>query len=140
MSDNPYHLERFVAAQAPVWDEVVTELRRGAKNSHWMWFIFPQIKGLGHSYTAQQYAIAARAEAEAYLRHPVLGPRLREATQLVLNVEGRSLHQIFGSPDDLKFCSSMTLFAHATADNQLFLDALKKYCGGRFDPFTLQRL
>jgi len=140
MSDNPYHLERFVAAQAPVWDEVVTELRRGAKNSHWMWFIFPQIKGLGHSYTAQQYAISARAEAEAYLRHPVLGPRLREATQLVLNVEGRSLHQIFGSPDDLKFCSSMTLFAHATADNQLFLDALKKYCGGRFDPFTLQRL
>lgn len=140
MSNKPYDLERFVAAQEPVWREVLTELRQGTKTSHWMWFIFPQIRGLGSSYTAQHYAIASRAEAEAYLRHPILGPRLRECTQLVLNVEARSLHQIFGSPDDLKFCSSMTLFAHATADNRLFLDALQKYCGGQFDPLTLQRL
>ena len=140
MSNTPYDLERFVAAQEAVWREVLTELRQGAKKSHWMWFIFPQIRGLGSSYTAQHYAIASRAEAGAYLQHPVLGPRLRECTQLVLDVEGRSLHQIFGSPDDLKFCSSMTLFAHATADNQLFLDALQKYCGGRLDPLTMQRL
>jgi uncharacterized protein (DUF1810 family) len=140
MSEDPYNLERFVAAQERVWSEVVTELRQGAKTSHWMWFVFPQIKGLGQSYTAQHYAIASRVEAEAFLQHPVLGPRLRESTQLVLNVEGRSLRDIFGSPDDLKFCSSMTLFAHATTDNQLFLDALKTYCGGRFDPLTIQRL
>jgi len=105
-----------------------------------MWFIFPQLHGLGHSETAQYYAISSRAEAEAYLQHPILGPRLRQCTQLVLDVQERALLEIFGTPDDLKFCSSMTLFAHATADNQLFLEALQKYCSGRFDERTLRLL
>lgn len=135
-----FNLERFVSAQEPVFELVRAELRAGHKQSHWMWFIFPQIKGLGHSSTAQYYAISSRAEAEAYLRHPVLGPRLRECTQLVNSVEGRALQDIFGSPDDVKFCSSMTLFAHAARDNQVFLDSLGKYCGGEFDPLTIERL
>jgi uncharacterized protein (DUF1810 family) len=105
-----------------------------------MWFIFPQIKGLGHSPLARKYAISSREEAEAYLRHPILGPRLRECTRLVNLTEGRSLEQIFGYPDDLKFRSCMTLFAHATADNQVFMDALQKYCAGTFDSLTLERL
>ncbi len=135
-----YDLQRFVSAQDPVFDDVCSELRRGRKTSHWMWFIFPQIAGLGRSSIAQRYAISSRAEAEAYLNHPVLGPRLRGCTRLVLDLQGRSLDYIFGSPDDMKFCSSMTLFAHATRDNQLFLDALQKYCSGRFDPLTMERL
>ena len=135
-----YDLKRFVSAQDPVFEDVRSELRRGRKTSHWMWFIFPQIKGLGRSSIAQHYAISSKAEAEAYLNHRVLGPRLRECTRLVLEAQGGSLDDIFGSPDDLKFCSSMTLFAHATSDNQLFLDALQKYCSGRFDPLTIQRL
>ena len=138
--DDPHNLERFVAAQDSVFENVRSELERGLKTSHWMWFIFPQIEGLGHSPTAQRFAISSKAEAEAYLNHPVLGPRLRECTRLVLEVQGRSLDDIFGSPDDMKFCSSMTLFAHATSDNQLFLDALQKYCSDGFDPLTLERL
>jgi uncharacterized protein (DUF1810 family) len=138
--DDPYNLQRFVTAQEPVFEQVCSELRNGRKTSHWMWFVFPQIKGLGHSSIAQHYAISSRAEAEAYLQHPVLGPRLRQCTQLVLDVQGRSIHDIFGEPDDLKFCSSMTLFAHATAENQVFRDALRKYFAGRFDPLTIQRL
>lgn len=138
--DDPYDLQRFVSAQGPVFDDACSELRQGYKTSHWMWFIFPQIKGLGSSSTAQHYAISSKAEAAAYLEHPVLGPRLRECTRLVLEVQGRSLHDIFGSPDGMKFCSSMTLFAHATPDNQLFLDALRKCCSGRFDPLTIERL
>jgi uncharacterized protein (DUF1810 family) len=137
---DPFNLQRFVEAQDPVFDEVCAELRSGRKQSHWMWFIFPQIKGLGHSSTAQYYAISSKLEGEAYLNHPVLGPRLRNCTQLTIDVQGRSVHEIFGSPDDMKFCSSMTLFAHATADNQIFLDAIKKYCSGKFDPLTIQRL
>jgi uncharacterized protein (DUF1810 family) len=140
MNDDPYELQRFVTAQEPVWEEVRWELRSGRKTSHWMWFVFPQIAGLGRSSIAQRYAISSKVEAEAYLSHPVLGPRLRECTQLVINFPGRSLHDIFGSPDDMKFCSSMTLFAHATADNDLFVEALRKYCSGRFDPLTLERL
>jgi uncharacterized protein (DUF1810 family) len=105
-----------------------------------MWFVFPQIRGLGHSPTAQRFAIASREEAEAYLRHPILGPRLRECTRLVNEVEGRGIEDIFGYPDDLKFRSSMTLFAHATEDNQVFLDALRKYFGGQEDPLTVERL
>ena|ERR1700722_8807145 len=135
-----YNLQRFLDAQDEVYDSVCTELRIGAKRGHWMWFIFPQIKGLGHSATAIRFAIASRGEAEAYLQHPVLGPRLRECTRLVNMVEGRSVEQIFGYPDDLKFRSSMTLFANATADNRVFLEALEKYCGTEFDRLTLERL
>jgi len=105
-----------------------------------MWFVFPQIQGLGRSATARHFAIASRAEAEAYLRHPVLGPRLRECTRLVNEVAGRDIEEIFGDPDYLKFRSSMTLFAHATTDNQVFLDAVRKYFGGEFDAATLDRL
>jgi uncharacterized protein (DUF1810 family) len=135
-----YDLQRFVDAQDRVFEQVCAELREGDKRTHWMWFIFPQIRGLGSSSTAQHYAISTKAEAGAYLNHPVLGPRLRKCTQLVIDVQGRSLREIFGSPDDMKFCSSMTLFAHAISDNQLFLDALQKYCSGRFDPLTTGRL
>lgn len=133
-------LERFVEAQEPVIERVLGELRAGRKASHWMWFVFPQIRGLGHSPTAQRFAISSRAEAEAYLRHEVLGPRLRECTRLVNAVEGRRVEEIFGYPDHLKFHSSMTLFAHAAADNQVFLDALRKYFGGEEDSLTLERL
>ena len=141
MSENEaYNLQRFVAAQKPVFDQVCSELRRGRKTSHWMWFIFPQIKGLGRSPMAENYAIASLAEAQAYLQHPILGSRLKSCTQLVVDVPERSAFEIFGTPDDLKFCSSMTLFAHATPDNEIFLQALRKYFAGGFDPLTLQRL
>jgi uncharacterized protein (DUF1810 family) len=136
-SNDPYNLQRFVDAQNFQIEDVRAELRDGRKRSHWMWFIFPQIKGLGHSPTAQKFAISSREEAEAYLRHSILGPRLRECTQLVNRVEGRSIAEIFGNPDDLKFRSCMTLFAHATQDNQIFMDALQKYCEGKSDPMTL---
>ncbi len=140
MSDDRFNLRRFLDAQDSVYEQVRAELRNGRKLTHWMWFIFPQIKGLGRSFTAEHYAVSSRTEAEEYLRHPVLGPRLRECTQLVNDVHGRSVHAIFGSPDDLKFCSSMTLFAQATVDNAVFLKALQKYCSGRLDPLTMQRL
>lgn len=133
-------LERFVRAQEPIIDRVMTELRAGHKTSHWMWFFFPQLQGLGHSPMAQRFALSSRAEAEAYLRHPILGPRLRECTRLVNAVDGRTIEEIFGHPDDLKFRSSMTLFAHATADNHVFADAIEKYFGGEYDPLTLARL
>ncbi|HWF63228.1 MAG TPA: DUF1810 domain-containing protein [Rhizomicrobium sp.] len=136
---DPFPLERFVQAQAAVWDNVCRELAAGRKQSHWMWFVFPQIAGLGHSAIAQMYAIASLDEARAYLAHPVLGPRMREATQLVLNVEGKNAHAIFGSPDDLKFRSSMTLF-DAASPNDLFADTLQKYFDGEGDPFTLAAL
>lgn len=132
-------LQRFVDAQARVIDRVRTELKAGRKASHWMWFVFPQIKGLGHSEMARRYAIASLGEARDYLAHPVLGPRLRECTRLALAVQGKSLADIFGSPDDLKFRSSMTLFAHASAE-PLFRAALEKYCGGAEDPETVTRL
>jgi uncharacterized protein (DUF1810 family) len=135
-----YDLQRFVAAQNPVFDQVRAELRAGRKRSHGMWFVFPQIKGLGSSPMAQKYAISSPAEAEAYLNHPVLGPRLRECTRLVTAVEGRSIGDILGFPDDLKFRSSTTLFAHATSDSKPFTDALKKYFTEGFDPLTLERL
>ena len=133
-------LQRFVDAQEDDYEDVCAELRAGRKTSHWIWYIFPQIEGLGRSSVSQRYAIPSVEEAGAYLQHPILGPRLRECTRLVNQVEGRTLHQIFGSPDDMKFRSCMTLFAHAATDNQIFLDALKKYCGGKFDPLTLERL
>ena len=139
MSDT-HNLQRFVAAQAPVYPRVVTELRAGRKQSHWMWFIFPQIEGLGFSAMAQRYAVRSRAEAVAYLDHPVLGPRLRECTQLVNAVTGRDIGDILGSPDDMKFRSSMTLFARVTADNADFVAALHKYYNGEFDAATIARL
>ncbi|MGH8294945.1 MAG: DUF1810 domain-containing protein [Steroidobacteraceae bacterium] len=133
-------LDRFLQAQEPVIGRVLGELRAGRKASHWMWFVFPQIRGLGHSPMARHFAIASRAEAEAYLRHPVLGSRLRECTRLVNAVEGRTIEDIFGYPDYLKFRWSMTLFANVTMENQAFADALNKYFGGEHDPLTLERL
>ena len=139
MSD-PFHLQRFVDAQERTYRQACAELREGLKRSHWMWFIFPQIQGLGSSSMATLYAISSRAEAAAYLAHPLLGPRLRECTRLVNEVAGRSIEEIFGYPDDLKFRSSMTLFSQAAGDRQVFLDALQKYFAGEPDPLTLQRL
>jgi uncharacterized protein (DUF1810 family) len=133
-------LERFVAAQDPVWPSVVAELRAGRKQSHWMWFVFPQIRGLGRSPMAQMYAIASLDEAKAYLQHPILGARLRECVRLVNGVEGRNSTEIFGPPDDMKFHSSMTLFALADPEEPLFADALRKYCGGDYDRATMERL
>ena len=132
-------LERFVDAQAPVHGRALAELKAGRKQSHWMWFIFPQIAGLGRSPMAQHYAIQNLAEARAYLNHPVLGARLRECTRAVLDVEGKTAHEIFGSPDHLKFRSSMTLFAHAAPDEELFRTALEKYFDGE-DQLTVEKL
>jgi uncharacterized protein (DUF1810 family) len=135
-----YNLQRFVDAQNPVFDEVRAELGAGRKRSHWMWFVFPQIAGLGLSPMAARYAISSRAEAAAYLGHPILGPRLRECARLATAIEGRTADDIFGYPDNLKFRSSMTLFAHATPDNGVFTEAIAKYFAGSFDPQTLERL
>ncbi|MGB7245131.1 MAG: DUF1810 domain-containing protein [Methylovirgula sp.] len=137
-----YNLDRFVTAQAPLYGRVCDELRAGHKTSHWMWFIFPQIAGLGSSPTARFFAIASLAEAVAYLQHPVLGPRLGECTNLVNGVEGRSAFDIFGSPDDLKFRSSMTLFneAASASDTSVFQQALDQYFAGEPDRRTLEIL
>ena len=134
---DPYDLQRFVDAQAPVYGRVVEELTRGRKESHWMWFIFPQIAGLGYSFMAQRYAIRSLDEARAYLAHPVLGARLRECTALVNRIEGRAIGDILGNPDDLKFRSSMTLFARAAPDEPVFAEALAKYFAGEGDAATL---
>jgi uncharacterized protein (DUF1810 family) len=132
-------LERFVDAQRGVYDDVLDELRAGRKASHWMWFVFPQLRGLGHSPTARYYGIASAAEARAYLAHPVLGPRLRECIERLLALEGRSAHAIFGSPDDLKLRSSLTLFGAVSGD-PLFGRALDRFFDGRPDPLTLGRI
>ncbi|OJZ74145.1 calpastatin [Mycobacterium paraffinicum] len=137
---DPFDLQRFVDAQAPVYRNVVEELRAGRKRSHWMWFVFPQLRGLGGSPTAVHYGISSLDEARAYLRHGLLGPRLRECARLVNEVQGRSVGDIFGSPDDLKLRSSMTLFTHATDDNGDFVALLDKYYDGRQDALTLERL
>jgi uncharacterized protein (DUF1810 family) len=139
-SSDPSHLERFLDAQSGVFEQACRELHEGRKQSHWMWFIFPQIKGLGASPTAIRYAISSLAEAEAYLKHPVLGPRLRHCTNLVLRVERRSIEQIFGYPDNLKFRSCMTLFSRATTENEIFNQALEKYFQGIPDQATIDRL
>jgi uncharacterized protein (DUF1810 family) len=139
-ADDPFDLTRFVVAQAPVYRAVVEELRSGRKRGHWMWFVFPQLRGLGGSPTAVRYGISSLQEARAYLGHELLGPRLHECTQLVNKVQGRSIAEIFGSPDDLKLCSSMTLFALATDDRQDFLALLDNYYRGQQDPLTLARL
>jgi uncharacterized protein (DUF1810 family) len=135
-----YNLQRFVDAQSPVFEEVCVELQEGRKSGHWMWFIFPQIEGLGDSQLARKFAISSREEAEAYLNHQILGPRLRHCTRLITLIEGRSIDQIFDGPDDLKFHSSMTLFANATSDDQVFRDALNKYFEGELDRLTVERL
>lgn len=138
--DDTFDLRRFVDAQASVYADVLEELADGRKRTHWMWFVFPQIRGLGSSPTAQRFSISSLKEAEAYMRHPVLGQRLREATLLVNRVNGRSIEDIFGYPDYLKFRSSMSLFARATDDNEVFVEALRKYFSGEPDADTLRLL
>ncbi len=137
---NPYNLERFVSAQDRIYPQVVSELRSGMKTSHWMWFIFPQVRGLGRSPVSMQYAISSREEAGAYLQHTILGPRLKECTRLVLDVKGRSAEEIFGSLDDMKFRSSLTLFAQVSPNDDIFSRALQQYFDGAPDRLTLDRL
>ncbi|MGG7604196.1 DUF1810 domain-containing protein [Massilia sp. BKSP1R2A-1] len=138
--ETDFDLERFVQAQAPVYATVLKELRAGHKRTHWMWFIFPQLDGLGRSEMARRYAIRSGDEAAAYLAHPVLGPRLRECATIVDSLDGRTVNQIFGHPDDLKFRSSMTLFADVAPDEAVFQDCIDKYFGGEPDDETLARL
>jgi uncharacterized protein (DUF1810 family) len=133
-------LRRFHEAQDTIYDRALAEVRAGHKRSHWMWFVFPQIAGLGSSPTAVRYALTGLAEARAYLADPVLGPRLTECVQALLAVEGRTAEQIFGHPDDLKLRSSMTLFAAAAEDPELFQAVLDRYYAGKPDPATLDRL
>jgi uncharacterized protein (DUF1810 family) len=139
-ADHTTALERFVEAQAPVYDQVLAELRAGAKATHWMWFIFPQLKGLGHSATARFFGIASRQEAVAYWRHPLLGARLRECSQLVVAVEGETALKIFGFPDELKFRSSMTLFEQVAPEEPVFRQAIAQYFQGEYDSETLALL
>jgi uncharacterized protein (DUF1810 family) len=136
MQTAPWNLDRFASAQAPLFASVCAELRAGCKESHWMWFIFPQLRALGHSSTAKHYGLADLAEAQAYWSHPLLGERLRLCTALVLQVEGKTAHAIFGSPDDLKLCSCMTLFEAAAPEEAGFARVLERYYGGRRDTAT----
>jgi uncharacterized protein (DUF1810 family) len=143
-----YDLQRFLEAQAGVYEQACAELRAGRKRSHWMWFVFPQIHGLGSSPMAVRYAISSLDEARAYLEHVVLGPRLRESAGIVVGVQGKTVEEIFGSPDDMKFHSSMTLFAKAAAplaeagggSGAVFEEALAKYFGGAMDQGTIRRI
>ncbi|MGV8875437.1 MAG: DUF1810 domain-containing protein [Rhodococcus sp. (in: high G+C Gram-positive bacteria)] len=135
-----YDLQRFVDAQDPVWNAVTRELKAGEKQTHWMWFVFPQLSGLGRSATAQHFGIADLTEAELYLSHEVLGPRLKKAARLTVGVEGRTVEEIFGYPDNLKLHSSMTLFAEATKGRSVYDEVLQKYFGGEFDGRTLDLL
>jgi len=141
MTSDRYNLSRFVLAQDPVFSRVCAELAAGRKQSHWMWFIFPQLAGLGSSPLAQRYAIGSLAEARAYLAHPLLGERLRSCTQLVNRISGHTVQEIFGYPDYLKFRSSMTLFAHAAVGPvEPFSEALARYFAGEEDPLTRELL
>jgi uncharacterized protein (DUF1810 family) len=140
MTDDPYNLQRFVDAQEPLYDQVCAELRAGLKTSHWIWFIFPQIAGLGYSPMAQRFAISGREEAVSYLQHPVLGPRLAECTTLVNAHAGRDIVEMLGDIDAIKFRSSMTLFAKVAKDNGIFLEALQAFCRGEMDELTLDKL
>ena len=133
-------LAEFVAAQDPVYDQVRRELTAGLKETHWIWFIFPQLSGLGQSSMSRKFALASKAEARKYWEHPVLGPRLRECTQLLLASPNRSIASILGDPDDLKFRSSMTLFAAAAPEEPLFKAALEKFFRGAPDPLTIKLL
>lgn len=139
-SADPFDLERFVVAQAAVYADVLTELRAGRKRSHWMWFVFPQLAGLGSSTMAEIYGIESAAEARAYLAHELLGPRLHECARLIGAVHGRSIEEILGRPDDRKLRSSMTLFGRATECNADFIALLDKYYNGEEDPVTVARL
>lgn len=138
--EDPYDLARFVEAQEPDYQRALSEIRSGQKRSHWMWYIFPQIDGLGFSPTSKRYSIKSLAEAEAYLRHPILGPRLLEIAQATLAVEGRSAFEVFGSPDDLKLRSSATLFASVSAAGSVFQQLLDRFFGGEPDDATLRLL
>ncbi len=138
--DDPFDLQRFVDAQAPVYARVTEELARGAKASHWMWFVFPQLQALGRSATARRYGITSIDEARAYWQHALLGPRLKACTQLVLNVQGKTALQIFGPPDDLKFCSCVTLFERAAPQEPVFGRALEVYFGCARDARSLALL
>lgn len=137
---DPFNLSRFVEAQAGDYDQALSEIRVGRKRSHWMWYVFPQFDGLGFSSTSKFYAIKSRAEAEAYLDHPILGPRLSECAQAALNVEARTAHDIFGSPDDLKLRSSATLFACVSPEGSVFHRLLARYFEGERDERTLRLL
>lgn len=139
-SENPYNLARFIEAQNPVYGQVCQELEQGHKLSHWMWFIFPQMEGLSASAVSRRFAISSLQEAESYINHPVLGDRLIECTGLVINVSDRTINQILGPIDSMKFRSCMTLFTHATIDNDLFKKALKKYFSGEYDRLTIEKL
>lgn len=134
---NENDLQRFVDAQQPRIADAMAELRAGRKRTHWMWFVFPQLRGLGHSQMAWHFGIASRDEAAAYLAHPLLGPRLRDCVELVLAVRGRSAHEIFGSPDDMKLRSCLTLFGEVAGGDSVFDRALRQVCGGQPDPATL---
>jgi len=136
-SADPFNLNRFICAQQPVIEQVLHELRAGRKESHWMWFVFPQLRGLGSSSMAERYGIASLQEARAYHEHGVLGARLTECTQLVLAIERRSAEQIFGYPDEMKFRSCMTLFAQAAPEAPMYREALRRYFGGNADPRSL---
>jgi uncharacterized protein (DUF1810 family) len=138
--NDPYDLQRFVDAQAPVFGEVCSELREGRKRGHWMWYIFPQIRGLGSSMRSARFSISSLAEATAYLGHTILGPRLKECSRLVLAIDGLSIEEIFGYPDDLKFHASMTLFAQTSPKDEVFHQALRKYFRGAAHRQTLQIL
>jgi uncharacterized protein (DUF1810 family) len=133
-------LERYIKAQASVYPRALAELKAGHKQSHWMWYVFPQIAGLGHSAMSHTYAIQSLQEAREYLAHPVLGARLRECCRTLIQLEGKTAHEIFRSPDDLKFRSSLTLFAQAAPEETLFRDLLEKYFGGKRDSATLELL
>lgn len=136
----PPVLDRFLAAQEPVWERVLAELKAGKKRSHWMWFVFPQYKGLGQSDMAVRYAVQSRAEALSYLAHPVLGSRIKECCALLMALEASSAHAVFGSPDDLKLRSCMTLFAEVAGAGSVFTSVLQKYFGGEKDSRTLELL
>lgn len=136
--NDPHDLRRFVDAQSRVYADALSELRAGEKRSHWMWYVFPQYDGLGRSWTALEYAIRSVSEADAYLRHPVLGPRLLECAETLLAIESRSVHEIFGSPDDLKLRSSATLFARVSAAGSVFQRILDRYFAGEADWRTLE--
>jgi uncharacterized protein (DUF1810 family) len=137
---DPFDLERFLSAQRPRYGTALAEVKAGRKRTHWMWFVFPQVLGLGRSATSTQYAIGSLEEARQYLAHPVLGARLTECAEALLAVEGRSASDIFGYPDDLKLRSSMTLFAEAAGPGSVFERVLQKYCGGRKDARTTELL
>jgi uncharacterized protein (DUF1810 family) len=140
MRNDPYHLARFIEAQQGEYDQAVAEIRSGRKRSHWMWYVFPQFTGLGSSPTSVHYAIKSRDEAEAYLAHPTLGRRLVECAESVLQIQDRSAHDIFGSPDDMKLRSSATLFASVSPDGSVFHRIIDKYFDGKLDDRTVKLL